>query len=50
MIEIFGMKLKIVQGENCTKCALKSFCYPRDYPLPCKDSNGNVNRYFELIK
>ena len=52
MIEIFGMCLTIVEdnGGNCNKCALKGFCYPREYPMPCKDANGNVNRHFEVVK
>ena len=50
-MEIFGRKLKIVENDNsnnCVKCALKDFCYPKDYPMPCKDANGNHNRHFEI--
>lgn len=50
IIEIFGRKLKIVENDtsnNCKECALNDFCYPRDYPYPCKDSNGNINRHFK---
>ena len=53
MIEIFGRKLVIIEGDtvnNCGKCALKDFCYPYGYPMPCKDSKGNVNRHFEVYK
>jgi hypothetical protein len=48
VIEIFGLRLKIVQDNDkgCSKCALKGFCYPKGYPMPCKDANGNVNRIF----
>lgn len=48
VIELFGLRLKIVQDENkgCGKCALKGFCYPTTYPMPCKDANGNTNRIF----
>ena len=52
IIEIFGRKLKIVENDNsnnCKECALDDFCYPKDYPPPCKDSNGNINRHFKKI-
>lgn len=53
MIEIFGKKLEIVEGDNsnnCKSCALKEFCYPTNYPYPCKDANGNINRHFREVK
>lgn len=52
VFEIFGMRLRIVNDANsgCSTCVLKSFCYPKDYPMPCKDANGNVNRHFERVK
>ena len=52
VIEIFGRKLKIVEdnSRNCTKCALKDFCYPYGYPMPCKAADGSYNRRFELVK
>ena len=52
MIEIFGRKLIIVEDneKGCGKCVLKDFCFPREYPMPCKDSNGDVNRHFEYPK
>ena len=52
VVEIFGMRLRIVNDANsgCSTCVLKSFCYPKDYPMPCKDANGNVNRHFERVK
>lgn len=53
MIEIFGRKLEIVENDNsnnCKQCALKDFCYPHGYPYPCKDSKGNINRYFKIVK
>lgn len=52
IVEIFGRKLEIVENnENgCTNCALKDFCFPREYPMPCKDSNGNTNRVFKQVK
>ena len=48
VIELFGLRVKIVQDENkgCGKCALKGFCYPSTYTMPCKDANGNTNRIF----
>ena len=53
MIEIFGRRLTIVEGDNsnnCQKCALKDFCYPYKYPMPCKNANGEVNRHFEYYR
>ena len=53
MIEIFGKKLEIVENDNsnnCTQCTLKDFCYPYKYPYPCRDSKGNINRYFKIVK
>ena len=53
MIEIFGRRLLIVEGDtsnNCKKCALKDFCYPYKYPMPCKNANGEVNRHFEYYR
>ena len=49
-MEIFGRKLTIVEdnSNNCKKCALSDIC-PFGL-LPCKDSEGNTNRRFELIK
>lgn len=53
VVEIFGRKLQIVENDatnKCGRCALADFCYPRSYPMPCKDANGNVNRHFEVVK
>ena len=53
VIEIFGRRLKIVENDglnNCQKCAIKDFCYPHGYPMPCKDAKGNSNRHFEIVK
>ena len=53
IIEIFGRRLKIVENDNtnnCQQCALKDFCFPHGYPYPCKDTKGNVNRHFEVVK
>lgn len=53
MIEIFGRRLMIVENDNsnnCQKCALKDFCYPYTYPMPCKNYNGEINRHFEYYR
>jgi len=51
-MEIFGRKVEIVEDNsgNCKKCALFDFCYPDNYPYPCRDASGKLNRRFELIK
>ena len=51
-MEIFGRKVEIVEDNSgsCKKCALSDFCYPDNYPYPCRDAKGNLNRRFELIK
>lgn len=48
-IEIFGRKLSIVEDNSntCKRCALADIC--QFSPMPCKDSEGNTNRRFELI-
>jgi Fe-S-cluster-containing hydrogenase component 2 len=50
MIEIFGRKLEIVEDNSgtCKKCALSDIC-PFGL-IPCKDSEGNVNRRFEKVR
>ena len=50
IVEIFGRKLEIVEDESgtCKRCAISDIC-----PLglmPCKDSEGNVNRRFERVR
>ena len=51
-MEIFGRKVEIVEDNSGSfkKCALSDFCYPYDYPYPCMDANGKLNRRFELVK
>lgn len=50
MIEIFGRKLEIVEDNSgiCKKCALSDICPFGS--MPCKDSEGNVNRRFERVR
>ena len=51
-MEIFGRKVEIVEDNSgsCKKCALFDFCCPDNYPYPCRDASGKLNRRFELIK
>lgn len=50
MIEIFGRKLEIVEDNSgtCKRCALSDIC-PFSL-MPCKDSEGNINRRFERVR